>query len=317
MRFIKSVGVLLLLLLLALFPLSSALAAEEGLDSISKGLEDFKSGRYGDARKVFEEIVQADPSNADAYYYLGLSLSKLERYSPATAAFEKALELNPQLTDVHLSLGIAYYKIKSLDQAEQALRRGVEADPRNSAAQFFLGLVYQSKGQDQKSIQHFSKAGELDRDFRQLALYNVGQAYFNMGRNEDARGSFQQAIDVDPQSDMGRESQKFLTVLERQEKAARRWKAQANAAWEFDDNVTRVEQDAISNVGDFSVNLGFQGEYKIVSNPKYEISAGYDVFQSIFQDLTEFNFQSHGLSLSGTHDADNWDAGVDYSYTYN
>lgn len=317
MRLIKSVGVLSLLLFLALFPLASALAAEEDLASISKGLEDFKAGHHEDARKVFEAIVQADPSNADAYYYLGLSLSKLERYSPAATAFENALELNPQLTDVYLSLGIAYYKIKSMDQAEQALKQGVEADPQNSASQFFLGLVYQNKDQDQKSIQYFSKAGELDPDFRQLAFYNVGQAYFNMGRNEDARGAFQQAIDVDPQSDMGEESLKFLTIVDRQERAARRWKVQTSAAWEFDDNVTRVEQDVISNVGDFSVNLGFQGEYKIVNNPKYEVSLGYDVFQSIFQDLTEFNFQSHGISFSGAHDADSWDAGLDYSYTYN
>lgn len=284
--------------------------------SLSKGLDYFQQRKYPEARDEFNRILRTAPSNAMAHYYLGLTMSKLNRHQQAVTSFKKALDLDPALTDVYLSLGISYYKLRSYDQALVALQKALQADTGNVSASFFTGLVYQEKGQHAKAIPYFKKAMSGDREFNQMALYNMGVSYDKMGDPASARRSFSRAIELDPESDMAKDAKNFLEIMAAKPGKKKRWNVEASAGWEYDDNVTRIEEDVVSGESDIAGVFEFEGEFKILDTPEYELEAGYDFFQSVYEDITTFNFQSHGFNLSGSRSVGNWDIGTDYSYTF-
>lgn len=80
-------GAGLLALLLAVVPAYA--------DPYKEGRELYRAGRYAEAARKFEEAVQADPSNAKAWWQLNFAYNKLERYEDALRAVEKAGSLDP------------------------------------------------------------------------------------------------------------------------------------------------------------------------------------------------------------------------------
>ena len=55
----------------------------------------YKAGNYTQSYLTFSEIVKKDPSNALAYYYLGMSSVQLGRRDEAISNYTRAMELSP------------------------------------------------------------------------------------------------------------------------------------------------------------------------------------------------------------------------------
>lgn len=83
---------------------------------------------------------------------------------------------------------------------------------------------------------------------------------------------------------------------------------------EYDDNVTVSLQDLATGVEDFAYIFEFSGEYKFLETSKFELEAGYDFYQSIYHDLSEFDLQSHIFSLGGSYKFEKFDVDVFTSY---
>jgi Flp pilus assembly protein TadD len=55
-----------------------------------------------------------------------------------------------------------------------------------------------------------AKAGELDLNTGVLAWMRLGQTYDMLGRRGDAQAAYQEAIQLAPQSELARESKRYL-----------------------------------------------------------------------------------------------------------
>lgn len=62
------------------------------------GIQHYKMEHWDVAKKYFEDAVQADPTQAEPHFNLGLALHQLGNHSEATAHFKKAVELDPSNT---------------------------------------------------------------------------------------------------------------------------------------------------------------------------------------------------------------------------
>ena len=265
----------------------------------------------------FPHSSLADES-AEAHLISGLASSKKGDLEQAIASYKRAIELDPALKGAHLNLGIAYFKLQSYDLAIATFKNILERTPEDSSALLFLGLSFQGLKQYENSIPYFEKAGSLDPNFHQMALFNLGISYNKMGNREKAKSSFNKAIELDPQSEMAGNSKKFLTIMAKKPKKikSKRWGVGASVGWEVDDNVTLVEQDIVSDVRDIAAIVKFNGEFKLIDEPKYKLEASYDFFQSKYDKVTALNFQSHTGTLYAAHKAGNLDLGANYSYTF-
>lgn len=86
------------------------------------------------ARNLYQQVLQADATNADAHNGLGLVAQKERRYDDAIASFKRAVALNPRYDDAYNNLGIAYEAKGDVGQAVANCRKAVQINPKNTLA---------------------------------------------------------------------------------------------------------------------------------------------------------------------------------------
>ncbi|MGR9117062.1 MAG: tetratricopeptide repeat protein [Gammaproteobacteria bacterium] len=285
-------------------------------DQFSQGVELFKQGRYDQAESSFMNALQSEPRSAEIYFYLGLVATQKGEQARAVAAYRKAAKLDPGLDGVHLSMGIAYYKMNLNTLAINSFRRAVKQDPEDASAPFFLGLSYEETGKYQEAIQWFQKAALLDAEFEQLAYFNIGLAQSRSGNIGAAREALNRAVKIDSSSETGKNAQNYLATLDKAATQAKRWYVSANAGIEYDDNVTLSEVDTTTGIGDIAAVFDFSAAYQVYKTNDTEIEVGYDFYQSIYEDLSSFDLQSHLFSAIASREFGNTDGTLSYSYNY-
>ncbi|MHA1600822.1 MAG: tetratricopeptide repeat protein [Alphaproteobacteria bacterium] len=79
------------------------------------------AGNFAGAVPLLEQVVTADPKNADAYNYLGYSQRKSGNGESALVSYQKALALVPDHRGANEYLGELYLEMGELDKAKERL----------------------------------------------------------------------------------------------------------------------------------------------------------------------------------------------------
>ena len=185
----------------------------------------------------------------------------------------------------------------------------MKINPANSSALFYLGLSLIQQKKYAESIPYFEKAGTLDSDFKQLSLFYIGKAHSELGNLQEASETWGRSIKVNTTTDIARKTGTLIKKLTRK-KGKKPWSISMSTGVEYDDNVTVSLQDLTTGENDFAYIFEFSGAYKFLETPKFELEAGYDFYQSIYDTLSEFDLQSHLFSLSGTYQFEKFDLDV-------
>ena len=151
--------------------------------------------------------------NAQSWILHGEELSAGGKHQEASQAFQKAVQVDPVSEDAYLHLGNSYYELGSYEAAADAFRHVLKINPANGTAQFYLGLSLIQQKKYDESIPHFEKAGRLDSDFRQLSLFYIGKAHSEFGNLQAASEAWQQAIEVDPKTDIALKTQALIDTV--------------------------------------------------------------------------------------------------------
>ncbi len=150
------VWVVVVTLLLPGFPLNTLTArvqsGRESNSELQRGKAFFESGDYEQARKVFSGLAKDQPQNAEVYYYLGRTNSRLRDFGKAAKWLEKAVALRDTSAVYHLTYANTLFnlagsgsKLKALGRARRAKReceRVLELDPGNLSARYSLIQFY-------------------------------------------------------------------------------------------------------------------------------------------------------------------------------
>ncbi len=138
---------------------TSGFAQENNVAPLKKGLQFFLQANYKQALVEFTESVGISPSDPKAYYYLGLTHSKLNQHKKALDSFTKTLKLDPAHEGAHLNLGIAHFKLKSFDGAVKQLNWILQKNAGHSVAHFFMGLALQRQKISRRQFHTLKKRG--------------------------------------------------------------------------------------------------------------------------------------------------------------
>lgn len=307
----------LIILLVSMLYLYPAQADADATDSLTLGIELFQQEKYEKALKLLLEAIDKEPGLPEAHLFLGLTYSKLARSAEALSALQKASELDPQNPAIYLNLGITHYSISQFEAALNNLERALELDLDDASVQLFTGLSWLALEENAEAIGFFNQARKLDSEFEELALFNVGLAYFKMESFEAAKTYFQQVIQSAPNSETAEDAIEFLEIIKNQQRAKRLWSVYANVGWKYDNNVVLEEQDVIADEEDTTVFYNVGGALKFYTNNNFGIKLGYDFYQSLFDDLPQFDYQSHYGFASAYYESGKWDFGLNYSLNYN
>lgn len=187
--------------------------------------------RYNEALDSFRKAAQVDPSYIKAFYAQGVLLNRMGQLNEAVESFRKAISIQnadaDDLSKAYAGLGLAFYKQNNFDQAIGAYTKAVELYPRNDDAWYNLAKTYADKKDYKNSVDALRKATELEpRNHKYLsalaekynrlgnysqaaqaaqaatsinnnfaaAWFELGWAYENMGRDQDAIAAYQKAM---------------------------------------------------------------------------------------------------------------------------
>jgi len=116
---------------------------------------------------------------------------------PALAAYKKLAEEFPEVAKYHRALGQAHLTLGDLDHAEDSLLRSLAVDPRDADALTLLGNLYTKRERPADAIPLYERSLKLRRNV--YALTNLGAAFAETGRLQEAVSSFREAVREDMQ----------------------------------------------------------------------------------------------------------------------
>jgi tetratricopeptide (TPR) repeat protein len=104
--------------------------------------------RYREAMVELRRVLQQDPKNPYAYYYLGVAFYEVGELEASRDAYAACLKLAPQ----HLGARVALsHVLRQLGDVRGAIREGMAAlsqAPGDGEALYALGLAHHARGDD-------------------------------------------------------------------------------------------------------------------------------------------------------------------------
>jgi Flp pilus assembly protein TadD/peroxiredoxin len=195
------------------------------------GVAFFQHGFLKEAEQAFQQVVSANPEDADAFYNLGTLY--LRRNSPneartnleqslklrpdypeawnnlgmlaaqqgnsdeAVRNFQRSLELRPSYGTALLNLGNLYRRQGDLDHAETILKRASASEPANAEVDYALGMLYARKNEIDMAEQYLTNALKLRPDYCD-ALNNLAVLFIQQQRYDEAEANLKACIQAAP-----------------------------------------------------------------------------------------------------------------------
>lgn len=148
-------------------------------------------GRSEPAREDFRRAVALSPKDADACFFAALCEYQLGRHADAITILKNALKARVADPDIHYLLAESLLRIAPGDTAPalRELDRALEVDPHSVPALVLRAKLKLSAGLPAQAVADLEAARRVEPESRS-ALYNLGKAYQQAGRADEARELF-------------------------------------------------------------------------------------------------------------------------------
>ena len=100
-----------------------------------------KQNEFKTAENAFLEEVKNNPSNHEAFFYIGFCRKRLYRIDEAVEPLEKALSLNPSDPDYLYELALTYRAVKNREKAIATAKKLQALDQKRISADEIKKLI--------------------------------------------------------------------------------------------------------------------------------------------------------------------------------
>src|SRR5215467_13316700 len=98
---------------IVLFAMAGQMASQPN-GAISAALADLDSGRVLESILQLKRILQSDPTNGPACFYLSTIYTEMKEYDVAERLLRRAMEVNSKQGQLYYQLGLIRYRQKQL-----------------------------------------------------------------------------------------------------------------------------------------------------------------------------------------------------------
>ena len=207
------------------------MSAPRVLAVLQDALAHHQAGRLDEAERLYKNVVNADPGNANAlnllgtiavsrnrnaeaeafyrraisanarmasaHFNLGNLLSVTGDHAGALAAYDRALEIEPQFADAHLNKGALLHKMDRLEEAAGAFGRVIVIAPRDARGHSNLAQCYKAQHRFAEAEESYARVLSLQPQ-QADAYLALAEICARDGRIAAAIGHTRAAIAIQP-----------------------------------------------------------------------------------------------------------------------
>lgn len=200
---------------------------------IQQALQSHQAGDLTTARRVYEEVLAADPQNAESLHLLGVvclqessnrqaveliqqavelrsdqaawfgnlgtAKSAVQDFHGAIQAYQQALELKPEHVESHFNVAHVYSQMGDLKAAEASYREAIRISPSHVSALNNLATCLREQGRSTEAIEYLRAAVEVTPAFAE-GWYNLGNTLRDADQNAEAIQAYEEAMRLAPDS---------------------------------------------------------------------------------------------------------------------
>ena len=122
-----------------------------------------EAGEKIHAIKLYQEIMEFDPSFAPAWINLGTIHFHLREFGWAEQLYRRATEIDPTYVLAFFDLGNVLDELQRPDESITAYRRAVALAPGYADAHYNLALAHERKGEARAALCHWQAYARLDK----------------------------------------------------------------------------------------------------------------------------------------------------------
>jgi serine/threonine-protein kinase len=154
------------------------------------------TGQYREAAKEYQQAIDLEPGNENAYVGLALAYEHEGAIDQAEQAYQRAMEAHPNSPYAYNSLGTFYLRREQYDKAVQMFQKVIAMAPEGYGAYVNLGATYHDMGAYAKAIEPLKKSISIHPSYS--GYVDLGAAYAGLNRFADEAAAYEEAIKLDP-----------------------------------------------------------------------------------------------------------------------
>jgi tetratricopeptide (TPR) repeat protein len=153
-------------------------------------------GKYHEAEQAARKAVERGPDFDRGYTILGEALIDQGHLEEGLDQIRRGVAVGEGSLRARLVLAARFLEASRYDDAAAELRKVLDLDPDHPTANNNLGNIYLRSGRTLDALPLFRKAFEVTHDAR--TANNLGFAYFDLDRMDEAIQAFKEAHKLDP-----------------------------------------------------------------------------------------------------------------------
>ena len=166
-------------------------------EALQLALQHHQAGRLQEAERLYRQILQADPGQADALHLLGLVAHQVGRHEAAIEWIRKALAVQPRQAGYWCNLGVVYQAMRNWAEAEACFQQAVQLQSIHPEAHYQLGNALLQQGSHERAIASLRQAVTQKPDHAE-AHHLLGVAQADLHQLEAAAKNLETAVWLKP-----------------------------------------------------------------------------------------------------------------------
>lgn len=164
---------------------------------VSAALTDEEQKHYAESLRKLQEAEKTGPHSRTIRFLMASEYFHLNDFPHAAVYYQSVLDLDPKNSVAAYYLGLSRLETDDLEAAERAFQHALELDPASFAAAFNLGVVYSRRQQAQPAIQAFEQAIKILPNYAE-AHEALGELYLYLNRSQEAARELERAVAIAP-----------------------------------------------------------------------------------------------------------------------
>jgi tetratricopeptide (TPR) repeat protein len=166
-------------------------------EHILKGNEYYYKKKYNNAIQCFDNALEIEPNNTNAWNNKGLALDDLCKHYEAIECYDRALEINTNNANAWNNKGAAIYHLGKYNEAIQCFDKAIEIEPNYSKTWYNKGLSLYYLGKYNEAIECYDRALEINTN-NANAWNNKGLSLYYLGKYNEAIECYDKALEIEP-----------------------------------------------------------------------------------------------------------------------